>query len=110
MRWTIRLTVPAQKQLAAISDQRIRQRIAKRIDDLAQNPEKLGKSLSYELAGCRSIRAVGQRYRIIYKIEEERVLVAVVTIGIRRDGDKKDVYELAKKLARQGLLDLENLE
>jgi mRNA interferase RelE/StbE len=110
MRWTIRLTVPAQKQFAAIRDQRIRGNIAKSIEGLAQNPEKQGKPLGHELAGYWSTRAVGQRYRIIYKLEEERVVVVVVTVGIRRDGDKKDVYEVAKKLARLGLLDLEEPE
>jgi mRNA interferase RelE/StbE len=60
-----------------------------------------------ELIGHRSIRVVGQRYRIIYKVDGEKVTVLVVTIGIRKDGDKKDAYELAKRLMRQGLLDLE---
>jgi hypothetical protein len=39
-------------------------------------------------------------------VEAEQVVVVVVTIGIRREGDKKDVYELAQRLARLGLLDL----
>jgi mRNA interferase RelE/StbE len=57
------------------------------------------------LEGYRSVRAVGRRYRIIYKLEEEQVVVVVVTIGIRKDGDKKDAYELAKKLAQLNLLE-----
>jgi mRNA interferase RelE/StbE len=60
-----------------------------------------------ELVGYRSVRAVGQRYRIIYRVEDERVTVLVVALGIRKQGDKKDVYELAKKLLRSDLLDLE---
>ncbi len=75
---------------------------------LEYEPEKQGKPLSDELAGYRSIRAVGQRYRILYKLEEEQVIVAVVALGIRKAGDKKDVYELAKKLARLGLLDIDS--
>ena len=77
---------------------------------LERDPKKQGKPLGHELAGYRSIRAIGQRYRIIYRIEEERVLVVVVTAGIRRTGDKKDVYEVVKKLARPGLFDLEDQE
>ncbi len=60
-----------------------------------------------DLIGYRSVRAVGQRYRVLYKVYEERVTVLVVALGIRKDGDKKDAYELAKRLMRQGLLDLE---
>jgi mRNA interferase RelE/StbE len=107
MSWIVRLTVPAKKQLAAIGDKRIRESISRRINGLENEPEKQGKLLTDELAGSRSIRAVGQRYRIIYKIEAERVIVLVVTIGIRREKDKKDAYELAKRLARLGLLNVE---
>lgn len=111
MNWRVRLTIPARKALAAIKDKRIQRSISRYIDGLAQNPEKQGKPLSDELIGYRSIRAVGQRYRIIYRIEEEQVVVVVVMLGIRRAGDKKkDVYEQAERLARLGLLDLENLE
>ena len=110
MSWTVRLTVPASKQLAAIKDTRIRQNIGKRISRLEYDPEKQGKPLSEELAGYCSIRAIGQRYRIIYKVEAERVVVIVVTLGIRKERDKKDVYELAKKLARLGQLDLFDTE
>jgi mRNA interferase RelE/StbE len=107
MRWHIKLTLPALKQLVAIKDTRVRESIGRRINALENDPERQGKSLSDELAGYRSIRAVGQRYRILYKLEEEQVIVMVVALGIRKQGDKKDVYELAKKLARLGLLDLD---
>jgi hypothetical protein len=33
------------------------------------------------------------------------VLVEVVAAGIRREGDRKDIYELAKKLIRARLLE-----
>ena len=56
-----------------------------------------------ELMGYRSIRAVGQRYRIIYRLD----VVFVVALGIRKEGDKANVYELAKKMLRLGLLDIE---
>ena len=74
---------------------------------LEYEPEKQGKPLSDELAGYRSIRAVGQRYRILYTIEDQKVTVIVVTLGIRKEGDKKDVYEQARKLARRGLLNID---
>ncbi len=107
MRWHIKLTVPALKQLTAIKDTRVRESISRRINALENDPERHGKPLGDELTGYYSIRAVGQRYRILYKLEAEQVIVVVVALGIRKQGDKKDVYELAKKLARLGLLDLD---
>jgi mRNA interferase RelE/StbE len=105
--WTVGLTQHAQMQLAAIKDRRIQGGLISSLRRLEYEPELQGKPLIEELAGYRSVRAAGQRYRIIYKVEDERVMVLVVALGIRKDGDKKDVYNLAKKLIRLGLLDLE---
>jgi mRNA interferase RelE/StbE len=105
-RWSIDLTREAREQLLAISDRRIRETILERINQLTFEPDKQGKPMRNDLIGFRSIRAVGQRYRILYKVYEERVVVLVVALGIRKEGDKQDAYQLAKKLKRQGLLDL----
>jgi len=91
--------------LQEISDRRIRQKISDRIDKLKESPELQGKPLLGELDGFYSVRAVGQRYRIIYTIEQNQVTVTVVALGIRKDGSKQDVYALAKKLLRLGLID-----
>jgi mRNA interferase RelE/StbE len=91
--------------IAAIRDRRVREGIRRRMDSLAEEPDKQGQPLSGELVGLRSIRAVGQRYRIIYRLEEERVIVMIVAVGIRREGGKSDIYELARRLVRLRLVD-----
>ena len=106
-RWDVIVIPIAEKQLATIKDKRIQEGLRTSLRRLEYEPEKQGKAMHDELTGYRSVRAIGQRYRIIYKLEEERVIVSVVTLGIRKEGDKKDVYALAKKLARLGLLDFE---
>jgi len=78
--------------------------LSQRADQLGTSPEQQGKPLMGELAGFRSIRAVGQRYRIVYRVERQEVVVLIVAVGRRRSGDKSDVYELARKLLRQRLL------
>jgi mRNA interferase RelE/StbE len=95
---------PAMELLRTIPDRRIQKTIATRIDHLAKAPEQQGKPLLEELAGYRSLRAVGQRYRIIYRVDRDQILVTVVAVGIRRAGDRQDIYALAKKLLRSGLL------
>lgn len=104
MSWRIVLTLTAMKLLSELSDRRIREKIGAVIDRLTDEPEKQGKALLGELAGFRSIRAVGQRHRIIYKVRGDEVVVLIVAVGIRRDGARDDVYTLAKKLFRLGLL------
>lgn|ERR1700675_699017 len=97
-------TQAALKLVEAISDLRIRRLISQRADQLAQLPERQGKPLIGELAGLRSVRTVGQRYRIVYRVERREIIVVVVAVGRRRSGDKGDIYELAKRLLRQGLV------
>lgn len=104
MTWRILLTPTALKLLSGISDRRIREKIGAAIDRLAEEPEKQGKALLGELAGFRSIRAAQQRYRIIYQIRGNDIVVIIVAVGIRRDGAKDDIYNLAKKLFRLRLL------
>lgn len=106
--WNVIILPVAKKHLATIRDRRVQEGLKTSLRRLEYEPEKQGKPLSDELTGYRSIRAVGQRYRILYKLEEEQVIVVVVALGMRKQGDKKDVYELAKKLARLGLLDLDS--
>ena len=103
--WYVDLTTFARQQLERIEDRRIREALVNRMERLSKEPEKQGKALSSELKGHRSVRALGQRYRIIYKLQEEQVIVLVVTVRIRKDGDKRDAYLMAKRLADLGLLD-----
>ncbi|MBI5816381.1 MAG: type II toxin-antitoxin system RelE/ParE family toxin [Nitrospinae bacterium] len=90
--------------LFSIQDRRVRGIIAEKVDSLAQGADSQGKPLKGELAGFRSVRAVGQRWRIIYKVESAKDMVIVAAVGIRKDRDKKDAYALARKLLRLGLL------
>jgi mRNA interferase RelE/StbE len=103
--YQVEITPTALSMIDKVQDRRIREKIIETIDGLADDPEKKGKPLVAELDGYRSVRAVGQRYRIIYRIDDEKVVVLVVAAGIRKEGDKKDIYTLAKKLIRARLLE-----
>lgn len=102
--YKIRITPQVKQQLKDL-DIRTRNQIAAKIDNLRSEPEKRGKPLQGSLSGFRSIRAAGQRYCIIYLIENREVVVLIVGVGIRKEGDKKDIYALMKKLVNSGLLE-----
>ncbi len=104
MTYSIIVEPTAAEMLAKISDRRIKDKIVEKINGLANEPEKQGKVLGGDLDGYRSVRAVGQRYRIIYHIDGEKVVVIVVALGIRKEGDKKDVYKLTQRLFKLGLI------
>ncbi len=87
-----------------IADRRIQEKLLERMTALANDPELQGKPLGDDLAGYRSIRAVAQRYRIIYRVERSIVTVVVVAAGIRKQGSREDIYRVAEKLIRLGLL------
>jgi len=104
MKWEILLTPTSKKMLGNIRDERVRRKIIESIDGLRQNPEMQGKPLISELKSYRSLRAVGQRYRIIYRLKKNKIIVVIVAVGLRKEGDKADVYQLTKKLLKLGLL------
>ena len=54
--------------------------------------------------GYHTVRVAAQRYRIIYRVQQSRVEVLVVAIGLRREGGREDIYRLAKRLLRLRLL------
>jgi len=101
--YTIKLTQIAAEFITKL-DGKSQQQIMEKIEVLKEYPLKVGKPLKGNLQDYRSIRSVGQRYRIIYQVKETEVEVIVVAVGIRRDGDKKNnIYELMKKYVKIGL-------
>jgi len=100
MTYKIIIAPTALKMLKGIADRRVRDLIVRRIDDLIEEPEKQGKPLTAELSGYRSLRAAGQRYRIVYRVVNDKIMVYIVAVGIRKEGSGKDIYNLAKKLIR----------
>lgn len=104
MAYRIEITPTGLEALEAVTDRRSRDSIVRRIDALRTEPSKQGKPLRGELAGFMSIRAAGQRYRVIYKVDERDLKVRVYMIGIRKEGSRGDVYALAHRLVRRGLI------
>lgn len=84
------------------ADARVLEQIMKKIETLRTNPT-LGKPLKDDLAGCRSVRVVRERYRIVYTIQDGKVVLTgvsgtinIVGVGIRKSGDKNDIYNRLK--------------
>ncbi len=105
MRYGIEITPVALEMLKGMKDRRIARQIVQRIGRLGDDPEKQGKPLLGELGGYRSVRAAGQRYRVIYKIQDTSVIVLIIAIGIRKEGDKKDIYKLVRKMIQLNLIE-----
>ncbi|HSW58680.1 MAG TPA: type II toxin-antitoxin system RelE/ParE family toxin [Dehalococcoidales bacterium] len=104
MAFQIEITPTALEALGSVTDRRTRSAIVRRIDALGDEPEKLGKPLRGWLAGFLSVRAAGQRYRVVYRVDIARKRVLVYMVGLRREGSRKDVYALAEQLVQRGLI------
>ena len=101
--YKVKLTIIAVENIKKL-DSRTQNQIINKIESLKEDP-LLGKPLKGPLKEFRSVRAVGQRYRIIYKVLDKEIVVIIIAVGIRKDGDKKDIYELMKKYIKTGLLE-----
>ena len=80
--YRIRTSADAEKQLAKL-DSSARVRVARKIDELAENPRPAGTKKLKGSSDLWRVR-VGD-YRIVYSIFDDVLLVLVVTVGHRRD-------------------------
>ncbi|MBW1735703.1 MAG: type II toxin-antitoxin system RelE/ParE family toxin [Deltaproteobacteria bacterium] len=104
MKFRVQITETCLSLLEKISDKKIRESILTKIESLKNDPHRQGKALLGNLQGFRSIRTAG-RYRVVYSVNlDSRVVVAMV-VGMRKEGDRKDIYEVARKLLKARLLD-----
>jgi mRNA interferase RelE/StbE len=92
----------AKKYLGTL-DVKTRTVISRKIESLKESPYTKGNQLSGNLARFRTIHAAG-RYRVIYEVKTETIMVMVIAVGIRKEGAKVDVYETMKKLLRLKIL------
>lgn len=77
----------AVKEIEAIPQKKERQRIIRRIGQLAEDPRPPGAK---KLSGNNKYRVRQGSYRIVYSIEDNELIVVVVKVGHR-----KDVYRVA---------------
>lgn len=80
--YRIELKRSAAKEIEGIPQKKQRQQIVARIAKLAADPRPAG---CQKLAGENSYRVRQGAYRIIYEIEDARLIVTVVKVGHRRD-------------------------
>ncbi|MBZ4330856.1 type II toxin-antitoxin system RelE/ParE family toxin [Corallococcus interemptor] len=79
--YTVEFLQAAVKQLAAV-DPVHQRRIAKRIDALATEPRPVGAE---KLKGSDYLRIRIGDYRVIYQVEDGRLVVLIVELGHRRE-------------------------
>ncbi len=72
----------AVKEIEAIPTKKDRQRVVTRIGSLATDPRPPG---CQKLSGAEKYRLRQGRYRILYKIEDDRLVVTVVRVRHRKD-------------------------
>lgn len=83
--YEVRITATAAKELDKLPRKKDRQAVTRRIRDLAAEPRPAGCA---KLSGHSDLYRVRQgRYRIIYEIEDDQLVVLVIRVA-----DRKDVY------------------
>ncbi len=95
--FVVELSKLAEADLLTITDTRTRKAVSTGLLRLETEPAKRGKLLVGDLPGYYTIRLAGQRYRAVYSIAVRQGVVTVLVIGIRKEGDKRDVYRIASK-------------
>jgi mRNA interferase RelE/StbE len=81
-RYSVFIKPSALQEIEAIDRKADRQRIVRRIQSLATNPRPAGCE---KLSGREKYRVRQGRYRILYSIDDEILVVQVVKVGHRKD-------------------------
>jgi mRNA interferase RelE/StbE len=82
-RYRVVIKPSASKEIGAVGQKKDRQRIVLRIQSLGENPRPFGcEKLSGNLDGYRVREG---NYRILYSVDDEKLLVDVVKVGHRKD-------------------------
>ncbi len=81
-KYRLLIKASAVKEIEAIPAKRARRKVIERIAGLADNPLPLGVE---KLSGQEKYRLRQGRYRILYAIEDQNLLVFVVKVGHRKD-------------------------
>ena len=83
-KYRILIKASAAKEIEDIRTQKDRKRVVRRIQGLADNPRPRGVE---KLSGQNRYRVRQGNFRIIYSIEDDKLIVHIVKVG-----DRKDVY------------------
>ena len=83
-KYSLRIKKSAIKELESIAIKADRLRIIKRIESLADDPRPRG---SQKLSAYEQYRIRQGRYRILYTIQDEELIVYVIRVA-----DRKEVY------------------
>lgn len=96
------VVTPEAERLLKKLDSAVFQIIQNAVRKLKSSPQ-LGKPLTGKLKGLLSWKI--SRYRVVYTFSEENKTIVIAGAGIRKEGDKKDVYNLLQRLKSKGLLE-----
>ena len=81
-KYRILIKTSATKEIQKISNRNDRRRVVRRIQDLADDPRPRGCE---KLSGGERYRVRQGVYRIVYSIEDDRLIIHVVKVGHRKD-------------------------
>lgn len=94
MTWRVELTEEAELDFASL-DGSLRKLVRKKLAKLEENPyigEELHNRAGCDLRGYYKLYFNGTRYRIVYRLEEDVLVVLVIGIGQRAHGA---IYRMA---------------
>ena len=83
-KYKILIKASAAKEIEKIRTQKDRSRVVKKIRSLADDPRPRGCE---KLSGKELYRVRQGNYRIVYSIEDDKLIVHIIKVG-----DRKDVY------------------
>lgn len=101
--YVLRFTDDAVADIKSLIPKHLRGPLRKElIEKVSIDPRGCSKELQRELTGYRSF--TWQDYRVVYKIDDDLLAIAVVGVGLRSPQSAENIYRKLEVLARTGEL------
>lgn len=84
VKYRLKFVLDAWREWQAL-DGSIKQALKPLLAKRLQNPHVPGSLLHRELAGCYKIKLLKQGYRLVYVVEDDELVVLVLSVGKRED-------------------------
>ena len=76
----------------------IKRRLQRKLGERLQHPRVEADRLA-GMPDCYKIKLRSDGFRLVYRVEDDAVVVLVIAVG-KRDGSKRDIYDVAAKRLR----------
>ena len=90
MKYSLRILPEAEREWSKLNPS-IKQKLLKKLREVLEEPTRPNQALKGGLIGHYKVKIKSPGYRIVYRVEDDQLVVVLIAVGKR-----EDIYDIAK--------------